>query len=74
MSDTPDEGQEPAETTPAPAEAPRPRVAQTTAIQRADDGTKSIEFSDPDDGVIEIIQQRTNPSVPGRSGDASDEE
>ena len=74
MSDTPDEGQEPAETTPVPAEAPRPRVAQTTAIQRADDSTKSTEFSDPGDGAVEIIQQRTNPSVPDRSDDASDEE
>lgn len=58
MSDTPDDGQEPSVTPPDPDGPSRPRVAQTTAIQRADDNTKSIEFGDdPADGTVEIIIQ-----------------
>ena len=74
MSDTTDDGQEPPATPPAPDETPRPRVAQTTAIQRADDGTKSIDFSDdPGGGTVEIITQ-SPPETSRRAGESSAED
>ncbi len=58
MSDAPDDGQESSEGPPDSDESSRPRVAQTTAIQRADSNTKSIEFSDdPGDETVEIVIQ-----------------
>ena len=74
MSDTPEDGQETSETPPDPDGHSRPRVAQTTAIQRADDGTKSIEFSDdPADGTVEIvIQDRPKGPTPGKDPSGED--